>query len=100
MGPEITRSEFKDAFVKLLRDPEAEVRTAAASHVDAVCELLNSDDVINSVMPCIKELVTDSSQHVRAALASVVMCLAPILGKEQTIDSLLDIFLQLLKDEV
>ena len=55
--------------------------------------------VMQAVLPCVKELSSDSSQYVRAALAAVVMELAPVLGKAATIDSLLPVFLSLLKDE-
>ena len=39
------RVELVPAFVKLLRDVEAEVRVAAASKVSAFCKLLNHDQV-------------------------------------------------------
>ncbi|GFZ16118.1 protein phosphatase 2A subunit A2 [Actinidia rufa] len=69
VGPEPTRTDLVPAYMRLLRDNEAE------------------------------ELSSDSSQHVRSALASVIMGMAPILGKDATIEQLLPIFLSLLKDE-
>ncbi|CAI2175844.1 1362_t:CDS:10 [Funneliformis geosporum] len=75
VGEEVTRDDLVLAFVHLLKDNEAEVRTAAS------------------------DLVTDTSQHVRASLATQISGLAPILGKEATTEHLLPLFLQLLKDE-
>ncbi|CAG8663258.1 18260_t:CDS:2, partial [Racocetra fulgida] len=62
VGDEVTRENLVMAFVNLLKDNEAEVRTAASGQVP--------------------DLVTDTSQHVRASLATQISGLAPILGKE------------------
>ena len=93
------RSELLPAYVKLLRDTEAEVRVAAAGKVSAISKMLAPDRVIGSIIPCVKDLAADSSQHVRSALASVVMEVAPVLGKSATIEHLLPVFLSLLKDD-
>ena len=93
------RSELVPAFVRLLRDNEAEVRVAAAGKLSAFCKILAGEAVISALLPCVKELSTDSSQFVRTALASVVMELAPLLGKAATIEHLLPVFLALLKDD-
>lgn len=85
MGPEVTRAELAPAFIRLLRDPEAEVRVAAAGKVGAVSKLLAPAQLVPSIMPCVTDLSMDSSQFVRTALAGVVMELAPLLGKQATI---------------
>lgn len=103
VGEEITKTHLVSAFVKLLKDNEAEVRTAAAFKVPDFCAALEKsiqfDTIVKLVMPCVRDLVEDQSQHVRAALASVIMALAPGLGKDHTIQHLLPLFLQLLKDD-
>ncbi|CAN6876004.1 unnamed protein product [Brassica oleracea] len=99
VGSEPTRTELVPAYVRLLRDNEAEVRIAAAGKVTKFCRILNPELAIQHILPCVKELSTDSSQHVRSALASVIMGMAPVLGKDATIEHLLPIFLSLLKDE-
>jgi len=99
MGADITNNELCKHIVSLLRDTEAEVRTAAATKVTGVCVKLPVENSIKLVLPCVKELVSDTSQHARAALASAIMGLAPVFGKENTIEHLLDLFLQLLKDD-
>ena len=118
------RAELLQAYLGLLRDPEAEVRVAAAARVADVCGAL-SDSPFDSpsapaapadaaaaaaspsssssasalLLPCVAELAADASQHVRGALASVVTELAPRLGRKATIESLLPVLLRLLGDE-
>ncbi|KAF8647457.1 hypothetical protein HU200_065368 [Digitaria exilis] len=120
-------ADLVQAYVRLLRDNEAEVRIAAAGKVTKFCKILSAEIAIQYILPCVKvclsvtqklvqfctsnfqrtylfqlylqELSSDSSQHVRSALASVIMGMAPVLGKDATIEQLLPIFLSLLKDE-
>jgi len=99
LGKQITQNDLVPVFVKLLKDSEAEVRTAASSKVSGVSKLLNKDTVIKDILPCVKVLSMDESPAVREALASDVMGLAPLFGKEGSNEYLLELFLQLLKDE-
>lgn len=103
VGPEITKNELVIAFQNLLKDPEAEVRAAAAQKVKDFCQSLPTNDreqiIMTQILPCIKELVVDANQHVKTALAGVIMGLSPIVGEQNTIDQLLPIFLSMLKDE-
>eukprot|EP00727_Mastigamoeba_balamuthi_P007605 m51a1_g3465 putative protein phosphatase 2a scaffold subunit (590) ;mRNA; f:735591-737992 len=92
--------ELVGSFEGLLQDTEAEVRTAAATHVSDVCELLPKAVVSARIVPRVRALVADQSQHVRAALASVIGGLAPIIGKEETTTVLVELIVKLLKDEV
>lgn len=88
------------AFVKLLKDTEAEVRTAIAGQIPGkekqivlksslltisigFCGLLDRTTLLNDIMATIEDLVSDSSQHVRAALGTQISGLAPILGKQE-----------------
>jgi serine/threonine-protein phosphatase 2A regulatory subunit A len=122
-GQDIVREELVTAYVALLKDNEAEVRTAAAGQIpgefsqflvvalgqpgsfpfhsrsSGFAELVDREVILARLMPCIRDLSTDSSQHVRAALGSQISGLAPQLGKDATIEHLLPLFLQLLKDE-
>ena len=86
------------AFVKLLKDSEAEVRTAITGQIPGqslrlspppplrrigFCKLLDRETLLNEIMATIEDLVSDTSQHVRAALGTQLSGLAPILGKEE-----------------
>lgn len=70
------------AFVKLLKDNEAEVRTAIAGQIPGFCALVDRAVLLDTIMPSVEGLVSDTSQHVRAALGTQISGLAPILGKE------------------
>ena len=84
-----------------MKDPEAEVRAAAAHKVRDFCQALDpafrENLIMNQILPCVKELVTDANQHVKSALAAVIMGLSPILGKDNTVEHLLPLFLTQLK---
>ena len=95
----MVRDELVMAFVHLLKDNEAEVRTAGAGQVPGFAKLVDQDIILARLMPCVRDLASDSSQHVRAALATQISGLAPLLGKDATIEHLLPLFLQLLKDD-
>lgn len=103
VGLEITKNDLVPAFCSLLKDCEAEVRSASAHKVKEFCQALDPANrerlIMDQVLPCVKELVNDANQHVKSALASVIMGLSPILGKENTIEHLLPLFLTQLKDE-
>ena len=121
VGTELVRSELVNAYVALLKDNEAEVRTAGAGQIPGASfclltihmyyyispiwlvigfsKLVERDTILAKILPCVQALSTDSSQHVRAALGTHISGLAPLLGKEATIDHLLPLFLQLLKDD-
>lgn len=71
------------AFVKLLKDNEAEVRTAIAGQIPGFCGLIDQQTLLNDIMGSVEDLVSDTSQHVRAALGTQISGLAPILGKQE-----------------
>lgn len=48
------RADLVPAYVRLLRDNEAEVRIAAAGKVTKFCRILNSQLAIQHILPCVK----------------------------------------------
>lgn len=113
---ELVREELIGQYVQLLKDNEAEVRTAAAGQIPGgsiflrttfeeliirkgFSKLLDKEVILARIVPCVRDLSQDSSQHVRAALANQISGLAPLLGKDPTIEHLLPLFLHLLKDD-
>ena len=93
------RDKFVPAFVNLMKDSEAEVRTAISKQIPGFSVLIPREVILREIIPNVEVLSQDSSQHVRAALASEISRLAPLLGKDKTIESLLPTFLLMLKDE-
>ena len=115
VGQDLVREELIGHYVQLLKDNEAEVRTAASGQIPGTCfvigcqrdiddslgfsKLLEKEVILLRIVPCVRDLCQDTSQHVRAALATQISGLAPLLGKQHTIEHLLPLFLHLLKDE-
>ncbi|KAG6813780.1 hypothetical protein H0H92_007192 [Tricholoma furcatifolium] len=99
VGMDLVREELIGQYVQLLKDNEAEVRTAAAGQIPGFSKLLDKEVILARIIPCVRDLSQDSSQHVRAALANQISGLAPLLGNEPTIEHLLPLFLHLLKDD-
>lgn len=83
MDEEVLTRDMVPAFVKLLKDHEAEVRTAIAGQIPGFCTLIPRELVLSEVLETIETLVNDTSQHVRAALGTQISGLAPILGKQE-----------------
>lgn len=48
------RADLVPAYVRLLRDNEAEVRIAAAGKVTKFCRILNAQVAIQHILPCVK----------------------------------------------
>lgn len=48
------RTDLVPAYVRLLRDSEAEVRIAAAGKVTMFCKIINPQQAIQQVLPCVK----------------------------------------------
>lgn len=84
---EVVSRDLVPAFVKLLKDNEAEVRTAIAGQIPGFCALVDRSVLLSDIMSSIEDLVSDTSQHVRAALGTEISGLAPILGKQEYVNT-------------
>ncbi|CAF5176221.1 unnamed protein product, partial [Rotaria magnacalcarata] len=71
VGSEITKNDLVPAYCSLLKDPEAEVRAAAASKLKDFCNSLPVDTreqiIMSQILPCVKDMVGDMNQHVKSA---------------------------------
>lgn len=86
---EVVSRDLVPSFVKLLKDNEAEVRTAIAGQIPGFCTLVDRSTLLADIMSSIEDLVSDTSQHVRAALGTQISGLAPILGKQEYVFGLM-----------
>mmetsp|Transcript_81622 Transcript_81622/g.141873 ORF Transcript_81622/g.141873 Transcript_81622/m.141873 type:complete len:596 (+) Transcript_81622:118-1905(+) len=88
-------------YLRLLSDPEVEVRTIAAARIAAVAAVSPTKEFLEQLMPAIEKLTLprEHSQHVRASLAGSILSLTPIFGSKLTVDYLINIFLVLIRDE-
>jgi serine/threonine-protein phosphatase 2A regulatory subunit A len=85
-------------FAKLLKDREAEVRTAAANVLDQVCEKVRVG-VLEYIVPCLDALAVDTVQNVRVNFSRCLVGLSPALGKDTAGKILVPLLQQLTKDE-
>ncbi len=46
-------------FCNFLNDSESEVRTAAVGRISDFCKILDADNIIKKIIPCLKKLSTD-----------------------------------------
>ena len=91
---------LRAAYAKLMTDPEAEVRAAAALHVaEAVDATRAPGDALDGLAPAVDALTRDVSASVRAALAQRAADLAPALGAAAAADVVLPLLLTLLRDD-
>lgn len=95
-----SHEKLLELFVNLANDPEAEVRTAISKQVvDYTKDLLDVDEIIKRIVPCLENLTSDPSVGVREALAGKIAHMSPQIGKEHTVTYLLPLFLDMLRDE-
>eukprot|EP01127_Copromyxa_protea_P021515 TRINITY_DN7410_c0_g1_i1.p1 TRINITY_DN7410_c0_g1~~TRINITY_DN7410_c0_g1_i1.p1 ORF type:complete len:579 (-),score=83.02 TRINITY_DN7410_c0_g1_i1:34-1770(-) len=100
LGKNQVQAEALSQFLRLLKDPEAEVRVASTSAISALGPTLNLDaGIAKTIISAIRSITGDESYHVREALAPSVFGLASFLGKEGTTEHILPILSTLLKDE-
>jgi serine/threonine-protein phosphatase 2A regulatory subunit A len=96
-------SEIKNvilkAYIKLLQDPEGEVRSMACSNLDDASEYLGKEESFDKVLSCLNALKSDPLSYVRNSLASIILSVAPKIGAKRTTEYIYPIFLDLIKDE-
>ena len=95
---DLKSDELAESFVRLLADPEAEVRVSAAGRVGAVAKALGPEKTVRILMTPLARVVHDTNQHARVALAEDIVSLAVVLSKPQVTEKLIPLLLQLLKD--
>lgn len=88
-------------YMKLLSDPEVEVRMIAAARIAAVAAVNPTKEFLETLVPQMEKLTNprQHSEHVRASLAASVLGLTPIFGAKLTVEYLIKVFLQLIGDE-
>ncbi|EEP77182.1 protein phosphatase PP2A regulatory subunit A [Uncinocarpus reesii 1704] len=104
---QVVNRDLVPAFVKLLKDTEAEVRTAIAGQIPGFCSLLDRETLLNEIMTSIEDLVSDQSQHmlkddfpdVRLHIISKLELVNNVIGIELLSQSLLPAISQLAEDK-
>ena len=94
-------------YIKLMRDKESEVRTAACQHMDTVFVSLAKEGVasaslreaIEGQQATLDALATDPIQNVKVAYSKAITGLCPVLGKELSAKVIVPLLSTLSKDE-
>jgi len=97
IGGDISKEELTQMFVRLLKDPEAEVRVVATGALSQA--LAQGLEFGENVLKAMTPLVTDEAQSVRETLASDILLLIPFCD-DTTRDPVFRMFQALLKDAV
>lgn len=95
---DIIMNELCPLLFRLLRDPEAETKTAACKAASGILELLKDQEafVAEKFIPEFSTLTNDGAPQVRREVALHLMELAPIVGKVNTTSSIVPVFMNIL----
>ena len=97
-GEELSE-EVQDIALKLLEDPEDQVRAMAASHLSEITKKLKTEVVVSEkFLQKVRNLSKDPIVHVRSSLASSITQIAPQIGKPNSQNYLFGIIKQCLQD--
>lgn len=64
-------------YVSFLKDAESEVRTAAVRRMSEFSQIIGNQEVIQSIIPTLKDLQNDQFVYVRQALAENILAICP-----------------------
>ena len=97
---ETIMNELCPLLFRLLRDPEAETKTAACKAASGILPLLSKQEsfVAEKIIPEFGALVNDGAPQVRREVALHLMELAPIIGNNNTHISIVPLFIQILRE--
>lgn len=98
---QIASKRLLPLYGKLLKDKEAEVRSAACNVLDEVCEAIDGhSSIVDNIAPILDTLAVDQVQSVRVAFSKKLVQCCPYFGKEVSAKVLIPIIQQLAKDEI
>lgn len=94
-----SKVQLVDLYVSLILDNEIEVASKAIYSLKKASRFLNSDDILEKILPAFKVIATGTSVDLKASVAGSVLYLAPIIGKSQSNERIKEILVCLLKDD-
>lgn len=93
------KKQLLEAYVKMFRDEEAEVSVAALESLREAAKHIEQDELLQKVLPVLKDVVGGSSHDIKVALSGSLLHLVPVLGKAAANEHVRELLLTLLKDE-
>lgn len=94
-----SKKQLIDAYIKLFKDEETEVSVAAIENLRESVKYIDPEDVVNKIIPILKDIVISPILEIKVALAGSILHLVPIIGKNYSNEHIKEILVQLLKDE-
>jgi len=79
---------MKKYLSEALVDTHIEVKILALNSMYSCCEIIDTEEINNSIIPCLNTLTNDTETVVRVRLASNICKICPLLGKKNTNDFL------------
>ena len=100
-GMEITESSLIQTFSSLLKDVEADVKSAALISLKQIVSCFSPDKITNLIFPSVESILSDTSLTVktRKNAAGILGPLAKILGEGFTASKIQPIFISILQQE-
>jgi len=84
--------------LKLLKDPEPEPRLKCLSKLDL--SVVNVNDLLEAIMPCLKDLAADNSWRIRQEVLGLLPGLSSRLGAENVDNHIKKLLFTLMTDQV
>jgi len=98
VNDQIASKRLLPVFAKLLRDKEAEVRTASCKVLAEVSGIVKAG-LLETIQPCLESLSVDTVASVRVAFSKSLIPMCNLLGKEAAQKNLVPMISQMCTDE-
>src|SRR5690606_1031627 len=77
--PNELKATIVDIYAKFFEDQEAEVRNICCQRLEAICQKIGKDDIVDKILKQLNKVEKDSVSYVRAALASSLLKCCPLV---------------------
>ena len=98
-GKEIVEANFISKYSMLLKDIEADVRTAAVKSLKKCLKNISPGKLQSLILPQLSTLIKDNTYNVRAGLGETLCEICKIVSKEVAIAQILPLLIELIQDE-
>ena len=93
------KKDILELYIEFLKDPEQEVKSIAILKLPEICEKITEKNIIEFLIPLLKNLVNDLSSHVRQSIAQILVKIAKFLNIENLIEHIVPLIQKTYKDE-
>ena len=86
-------------FVKLIEDPEAEIRNDCCIKLEEITKLLKKEENFEKILKSLEKLEKDEKNFVKNSLAENIFKICNLINKQQITDFIFPVFNTLINDE-